>query len=102
VGANASTATAAVGTVAASAASGTDIPAINIQRGRDHGVPDYNACRRALGLPAAKTFSDITPDQDVAAVLTQLYGNVNNIGMSLVLCQLHPPPRRRVFCGWLV
>jgi hypothetical protein len=63
-------------------AAGTDIPAINIQRGRDHGVPDYNTCRRTFKLPPAKTFSDITPDQDVAATLKELYGNVNNIGVS--------------------
>lgn len=40
---------------------------------------DCDFCRRAFGLPAAKTFSDITPDQEVAAILQQLYGNVNNI-----------------------
>jgi hypothetical protein len=53
---------------------------MSIQRGRDHGIPDYNTCRRAFGLPAVKTFADITPDKDVAATLKELYGNVNNIG----------------------
>jgi hypothetical protein len=32
-----------------------------------------------MGLPPAKTFSDITPDPTLAATLQQLYGNINNV-----------------------
>ncbi|KAF6252962.1 heme peroxidase [Scenedesmus sp. NREL 46B-D3] len=32
-----------------------------------------------MGLPPAKTFSDITPDPALAATLQQLYGNVSNV-----------------------
>lgn len=31
--------------------------ALNIQRGRDHGVPDYNSARRAYDLPEVKHVS---------------------------------------------
>lgn len=37
------------------------------------------SCRRAFGLPPVEAFSDITPDEEVAATLKQLYGNVDNI-----------------------
>ena len=33
-----------------------DLMAINIQRGRDHGVPDYNSARRSMGLDPIKSF----------------------------------------------
>jgi hypothetical protein len=38
----------------------TDLGAIDIQRGRDHGVPTYNQLRRAYGLPAKTSFTAIT------------------------------------------
>lgn len=40
-----------------------DLMAINIQRGRDHGVPDYNTVREAYGLPRIRRFYDINPSQ---------------------------------------
>lgn len=33
--------------------------AVNIQRGRDHGLPDYNTARRAFGLDEITRWEDI-------------------------------------------
>ncbi|MEZ6053455.1 MAG: peroxidase family protein [Planctomycetaceae bacterium] len=60
-------------------AGGFDLASLNIQRGRDHGLPDYNQARIDLGLAPVQSFSDITSDPDLAAKLEQLYGDVNNI-----------------------
>lgn len=38
----------------------TDLGAIDIARGRDHGMPTYNAMRRAYGLAPKTSFTDIT------------------------------------------
>jgi peroxidase len=62
-------------------AGGLDLAALNIQRGRDHGLADYNAARVAFGLRPVTKFSDITRDPEVQEALRQTYGNVNNIDL---------------------
>ena len=37
-----------------------DLGADDVERGRDHGMPSYNALRRAYGLAPARSFTDIT------------------------------------------
>jgi hypothetical protein len=60
-------------------AGGSDLIARDIQRGRDHGLPDYNSMRAAYGLPRVTSFAQITRDVQVQQQLEQLYGSVNNI-----------------------
>ena len=56
---------------------GLDLASLNIQRGRDLGVPAYNDLREALGLARAETFDDITSDEDLADALAAIYGDVD-------------------------
>ncbi|MGB0717289.1 MAG: peroxidase family protein [Phycisphaerae bacterium] len=62
-------------------AGGFDLPALNIQRGRDHGLPTLNGMRIALGLPAHATFGDVTSDADVQTNLSAIYDSVNDIDL---------------------
>lgn len=62
-------------------AGGFDLASLNIQRGRDHGLSDYNSTRVALGLESVENFSDISSDPEVAAKLEALYGTVDNIDL---------------------
>jgi peroxidase len=52
---------------------GLDLAALNIQRGRDHGLPGYNDIRDAYGLMPVGTVADITSDLDVQLALSSLY-----------------------------
>lgn len=53
---------------------GLDLAAININRGRERGLPDYNTVRADFGLPKVNTFMDITNDPESARILDQIYG----------------------------
>jgi hypothetical protein len=58
---------------------GIDLAALNIQRGRDHGLPDYNTVRASYVLAPVHRFADITSDTALQATLQLLYGTVDNI-----------------------
>jgi peroxidase len=60
---------------------GFDLASLNIQRGRDHGLADYNSVRVAYGLPRITSFEQITSDKAVQASLSSTYGNVDNIDL---------------------
>ncbi len=58
---------------------GLDLAAINMQRGREHGIPPYNEVRRAYGLPPVTDFDQISSDPVVQLALEQAYGTVDQI-----------------------
>lgn len=58
---------------------GFDLATLNIQRGRDHGMPRYNEMRRALGLPPVSDFSQISSNPSRVACLRAAYGDVEHI-----------------------
>ncbi|HEX7026688.1 MAG TPA: peroxidase family protein, partial [Gammaproteobacteria bacterium] len=60
---------------------GLDLVSLNIQRGRDHGLPDYNTARIHNGLPPAESFADITSDPVAQQRLQQVYGTVDDIDL---------------------
>lgn len=62
-------------------AGGLDLASLNIQRGRDHGLPSYNQTRRAFGLKPVKRFRDITSDKQLRKQLKQAYGHVKYIDL---------------------
>jgi peroxidase len=73
-------------------AGGFDLASLNVQRGRDHGLSDYNTTRAAYGLPKVTRFDQITSDPTLQAKLKQLYGNVNNIDLWVgMLAEDHVP-----------
>jgi peroxidase len=55
------------------------LDAIDLQRARDHGIPDYNTLREAYGLPRVATFAEITSNVALQTALAAVYANVNVI-----------------------
>jgi hypothetical protein len=72
---------------------GLDLAAINIQRGRERGLPDFNTVRYNFGLPRINDFLGITGDSETAEVLSQIYeGDFNDIDPWVgMLAEEHEP-----------
>ncbi|XP_075882045.1 eosinophil peroxidase-like isoform X2 [Nelusetta ayraudi] len=63
-----------------------DLAALNMQRGRDHGIPGYNQWRRFCGLSQPKSLSELAAvmnNTDLARRLLDLYGTPDNIDVWL-------------------
>nr|XP_026649406.1 thyroid peroxidase isoform X3 [Zonotrichia albicollis] len=63
-----------------------DLSSLNLQRGRDHGLPGYNEWREFCGLPKLETHTDldtVITDPNVTEKIMELYRNPNNIDVWL-------------------
>ncbi|MCB9169957.1 MAG: T9SS type A sorting domain-containing protein [Flavobacteriales bacterium] len=58
---------------------GLDLLSINIQRGRERGVPDFNTLRTDFQLPACVSMTELTADTLLRYKLTTAYGGVGDI-----------------------
>ena len=73
-------------------AGGLDLVALNIQRGRDHGLADYNQSREDMGLQRVESFADISSDPAVQAKLAAAYSSVDEIDVWVgILSEDHLP-----------
>lgn len=61
-----------------------DLASLNIQRGRDHGIPGYTEYRRYCNMTYPRDFDDLKkeiPNREVRELLRKLYGDVRNIDL---------------------
>lgn len=72
---------------------GMDLAALNIQRGRDHGLPDFNTLRQSYGLPAYQSFDELTGgDEKLTRKLASVYSSVDQIDPWVGLLCEDPEP----------
>ncbi len=60
-------------------AGGLDLVSINLARGRERGLPDYNTVRAAFGLQRYTFFQQINNNPDVYIKLLGLYDSINDV-----------------------
>ena len=71
---------------------GLDLAAINIVRGRERGLLDYNTLRSESGFAKLNNFNDLTDDPNEAILLENLYGDINNLDAWVgMLAEKHVP-----------
>ena len=64
-----------------SGAPGLDLASLNIQRGRDHNLPTYNAMREALGMRKIESFNDPIFQDGVGEQLASVYSSPDDIDL---------------------
>jgi hypothetical protein len=62
-------------------AGGLDLAAINMMRGRDRGVPDYNSVREYFGLAPKQSFATLSDDVFLNQRLYEAYQDINDIDL---------------------
>jgi hypothetical protein len=73
-------------------AGGFDLASLNIQRGRDHGIPDFNSARVGLGLEPVGFMSDIAVDDIDADALSSVYDSPEQVDLWVgALCEKDVP-----------
>jgi len=62
---------------------GMDVVSLDIQRGRDHGLPGYNHYRKVCGLPAVKSFDGFLDmmSKSTVAKLKDLYAHPDDVDL---------------------
>lgn len=58
---------------------GLDLAAINIQRGRDHGLPSFNEVRASYGLSRYESFEQISDQSEVVQALKSVYSSPDQL-----------------------
>ena len=71
---------------------GFDLASLNIQRGRDHGLPSYNDTREVFGLGRAQEFSEISSNQDIRDRLDEIYETVDDVDLWVGALSEDPVP----------
>jgi len=71
----------------------TDLATLDIVRDRERGVPRYNDFREALRMPRRKRIEDITPNQQWAKEMNEIYhGDVDAVDLQVGM-QAELPPK---------
>ena len=58
-----------------------DLAALNMQRGRDHGLPGYNQMRAELGLTSYSDWADAMFMAGVKELLTEVYASIDDVDL---------------------
>lgn len=68
-----------------------DLAAIDVLRDRERGVPRYNAFRELMHMGRVETFAELTPNQEWAAEIEEVYGDIDKVDLMVGMFAEQPP-----------